>query len=642
MMLIPQEPKCEPLLIPVERKEIMSSSYIIIAVFGVLDVLLAAYAFSAYFKKVSSKATEIEAALSQLQEFDEHDYSMRFEDINNVLIKNKTIKEMWRDFSHNLTRVRTPEGKDELYSPVDASDFFRYNLAIKDINNSFWQNYGSIFTGLGILGTFLGLTIGLMGVDLSSSDVAVLKDGIGNLLNGISTAFGTSLLGIAFALIYGCVNKHFQDKLSESVSALSKRIEEMYPHKTVEQWLADGHRESIEQTKAIKNLSQEMAENLGELLDQQLSTNFEELCQKLDEQMKPVFEKLYDAISSLNEGGASAIAGAVNEKAGAQLDAFADVLQNLQETMQRGLEASEKTSAQANTMMIDTMKQIATSLSQGTDEAMKKQQDAATHMGEQMQQLIVAFNQSSEQATNNMLAATNAARQELNNSVAQTKSSAQNIVSAVQEMAQRQSDSLTESLNANKQKVDETVSALQQTLKDSNNALGDAYLALKDMAQTLEDLLKKMKTSSESMQHSAVPIVEATNILGQQLNVVKEHTNRLHEETVKQLDKLSAQGTLTEKSLTRMSDSVSAAENKAVEAWNTYNEGFNGIGNELGEVLNSITSNISQYNQMMNEGMKSQLKVFDDSMATATNHLKSIIDELADLVEELTAHNKGR
>ena len=174
MMLIPQEPKCEPLLIPVERKEIMSSSYIIIAVFGVLDVLLAAYAFSAYFKKVSSKATEIEAALSQLQEFDEHDYSMRFEDINNVLIKNQTIKEMWRDFSHNLTRVRTPEGKDELYSPVDASDFFRYNLAIKDINNGFWQNYGNIFTGLGILGTFLGLMIGLAGVDLSSSDVAVL------------------------------------------------------------------------------------------------------------------------------------------------------------------------------------------------------------------------------------------------------------------------------------------------------------------------------------------------------------------------------------------------------------------------------------------------------------------------------------
>lgn len=626
----------------VEMGNNMSSNVIIIAIFLLIDCWLAYYVYKKYYKKIKEKIEGINEALTYLQDFNELDYSLRFEEINTTLVKNPAINNMWQDFSRNLTKSRNVEGKDELYSPLEAGECFNFNLALKGINNVFWQNYGSIYTGVGILGTFLGLMIGLFGVDLTSSDVTVLKDGIGNLLNGISTAFGTSLFGIIFALIYGAFNKNIQERLSEAVSALANKIGEMYPRKTVEQWLADGHRESVEQTKAIKNLSQEMAENLGELLDQQLSTNFEELCQKLDEQMKPVFEKLYDAISSLNEGGASAIAGAVNEKAGAQLNAFADVLQNLQETMQKGLEVSEKTTAQANEMMIDTMKQIAVSLSQGTDEAMKKQQEAATHMGEQMQQLIVAFNQSSEQTTNNMLAATNAARQELTNSVAETKSFAQNIVTAVQEMAQKESDSIKESLDANKQKVDETVNALQQTLKDTNNALGDAYLALKDMAQTLEHLLKEMQASSESMQHSASPIVEATNILGQQLTVVKEHTNRLHEETAKQLDKLSAQGTLTEKSITRMSDSVSAAENKAVEAWNTYNEGFNGIGAELGTVLNSLTDNISQYNQMMNEGMKAQLKVFDDSMATATNHLKSIIDELADLVEELTANNKGR
>ena len=621
---------------------IMSSSYIVIGIFGVIDLVLAFYAYRNYFSKLSAKNSEIQFAIEQLQKYSVQDYSMRFEDINRLLLQNATIKDIWRDFSQNLTKSKSSEGRDELFAPVEAGEFFRYSLVIKDINNSFWQNFGSIYTGIGIFGTFLGLMIGLRGVDLSSSDVAVLKEGIGSLLSGISTAFGTSLLGILFALIYGAFNKNVQDKVAESVAQVAERIGEMYPRKTVEQWLSDGQRESVEQTKAIKNLSQEMAENLGELLDQQLSTNFDELCQKLDGQMKPVFEKLYNAISQLNEGGASAIAGAVNEKAGAQLDAFADVLQNLQETMKQSLETSEKTSSQANTILLDTMNQIAASLKQSTDENMKKQQESTDQMGDQMKQLIATFSQSTEQAMKNMLVASNAAQQEMNDSVTQTKTSAQNIVSAVQEMTEKHCALLEESVNANKQKVDDTVAILRETIKESNSTLGQSYSAIKDMAETLEDLLKKTQTAGKSMENSVAPIIEATNILKQQLETVQEQTNRLHEETATQIDKLFEQGLLTEQSLMKMSESVSAAENTAVEAWNTYKEGLTGIGDELSTVLNELNDNMSQYNQKMNDGMKEKLSEFDKSVGNAVAQLATVIEELNDLVEDLTGNNRDR
>ncbi len=620
----------------------MTTNHLIITVFIIIDLALMVWAILKYFIPLSVTSAKIDEALESLQSYQQDDYTLRFEDINKTLSQNQTIQGVWQDFSKTLTRVHNYGGKDELYSPVEAGEFFRYNAFVKNVNVTFWQNFGSIFTGVGILGTFLGLVLGLHGVDLSSSNVAVLKEGIGNLLGGISLAFVTSLLGIICALIYGIGNKHYQDALSKKVSRLAGRIEDMYPRRTVEQWLSEGQRESAEQTKAIKNLSSEMAESLSELLDQQLSTGFEELCQKLDEQMKPTFEKLYEAISSLNDGGATAIAGAVSEKAGAQLDAFAGALEQMQQTMKESLEVSERTSAQANAMMAETMQKIGSSLAQGTDEAVRKQQDAANQMSEQMQKMVMAFNQSSEAAMSNMLKASNAAQQGLNASVEQTKASAQSMVDSMQEISNKQAAMLEEAVISNKKRVDDTVDLLQETIKKNNETVGKAYVAVKDMAATLEGLLEKMNKSGAAMEQSVAPVLEATQALKLQLENVQTQTNRLHEKTVHQIDRLTGQNELTSKSIHNLAEAVKEAENKAVEAWNTYNNGLNGIEKEISGVLDNITDNITQYNQVTHKGMKDELSIFDNSMSSATNQLKSVIEELSELVEDLMDYNKSR
>ena len=111
--------------------------------------------------------------------------------------KSERLLPLWKDFSATLTK--TPDGT---FSTVSASEFFSTQNITRGMNMSFWQAYGGIFTGLGILGTFLGLTLGLRGLDMTSGDVEVLKGGIVNLLTGVETAFVTSLVGIFCALVY--------------------------------------------------------------------------------------------------------------------------------------------------------------------------------------------------------------------------------------------------------------------------------------------------------------------------------------------------------------------------------------------------------------------------------------------------------
>lgn len=63
----------------------------------------------------------------------------------------------------------------------------------------------SLLTSLGILGTFMGLTAGLTGLDMSSSES--LMTGVPLLLDGMRFAFGTSVAGVSCSLAFNMLNR---------------------------------------------------------------------------------------------------------------------------------------------------------------------------------------------------------------------------------------------------------------------------------------------------------------------------------------------------------------------------------------------------------------------------------------------------
>lgn len=587
----------------------MSINVVISVIFLIINIGLGVYSFKNYFYKLKNKGDDIREITSYLQTLNKEYYTYQFETINKKLLDNQTISGIWSDFSKTLTKWKNPQGGDELYSTVEAREYFRYNTVVNDINDNFWQNYGSIFTGVGILGTFLGLVMGLNGVDLSSSDVNVLKEGIGTLLQGISVAFTTSLFGIFFALIYGYFNKARRTVLSDDIEALAKRIEEMYPRKNTEQWLSDGHRESVEQTKVLKNMGQDMAETLSDLLDKQLSSGFEELCQTLDAQMKPMFEKLYEAIKTLNEGGASAVGDAVSKKAGEQLDSFVDTLKIIQETMVQNLESNKRANEEANAALMNAVVQIGDSLSKGTDEAVKRQQEAAELLGEQVRVIVNSLNESSTQTMDNLLESSNVIQQGLGYSVEQSKSAVEQINSII----------------ANH----------KETIEQS-------CISLSEITDKLDNVLKQVDISSEKMKMAALPIVEATTELKNQLSIVQQDADTLHKETINQIERLMKYGEDTESSISNLADTIDDAEQKAIEAWEKYDNGMSGLGAELGNILSSLIQKVNEYNQVTKNGMNEQLTRFDNSMTNAVAQLKAVIDEISELVNELTSYNEGR
>ena len=66
------------------------------------------------------------------------------------------------------------------------------------VNPYVYDSIPSVFTTLGVLGTFIGIFLGLM-----NFNVEKITESIPTLLGGLKTAFLTSIIGIILSLIFG-------------------------------------------------------------------------------------------------------------------------------------------------------------------------------------------------------------------------------------------------------------------------------------------------------------------------------------------------------------------------------------------------------------------------------------------------------
>lgn len=83
---------------------------------------------------------------------------------------------------------------------VDVEDFVNDSLFYHHSQRGVLQQVPGTLTGLGILGTFLGLLIGLRSLGFSSETSTI--ESIQVLLSGVRTAFYTSVAGVIFSILF--------------------------------------------------------------------------------------------------------------------------------------------------------------------------------------------------------------------------------------------------------------------------------------------------------------------------------------------------------------------------------------------------------------------------------------------------------
>lgn len=111
---------------------------------------------------------------------------------------------------------------------IPASEFFTEGTVCKysKCNMKLIESGAGSLVGLGLLGTFLGLTIGIWGFD--SKSAAGIQASIQQLLDGMGTAFITSLFGMAASLVYTFCEKRYKNNLAVCIHELIRKLDEDY------------------------------------------------------------------------------------------------------------------------------------------------------------------------------------------------------------------------------------------------------------------------------------------------------------------------------------------------------------------------------------------------------------------------------
>lgn len=106
-------------------------------------------------------------------------------------------------FAKYRMRVRSSRVGKRYANTCDIEDYVNEELLDKVGCSFFNSGISGTMTGLGILGTFIGLSLGLG--SFSGDDIYTISDNVGPLLSGMKVAFHTSVYGIIFSLIFNFV-----------------------------------------------------------------------------------------------------------------------------------------------------------------------------------------------------------------------------------------------------------------------------------------------------------------------------------------------------------------------------------------------------------------------------------------------------
>lgn len=139
----------------------------------------------------------------------------------------------------------------------------------KKVYHYVYESIPSLFTTLGIFGTFLGIYVGLQNFDVKD-----INNSIPTLLEGMKTAFLTSIFGIIFSIFFGKISQIVAERAEreESVVEVDEEIEAL---RQIISTLKENHKQQIavlqenqkQQTTILQENQKKVDKNHTEILE---------------------------------------------------------------------------------------------------------------------------------------------------------------------------------------------------------------------------------------------------------------------------------------------------------------------------------------------------------------------------------------
>jgi ABC-type transporter Mla subunit MlaD len=256
-----------------------------------------------------------------------------------------------------------------------------------NVNQNYLDLIPSMFTTIGILGTFGGIAVGLLGFESTN-----IEGSIPQLLDGLKTAFYASIVGISLSIIFSKViafikNKNEKGVLSEETLAINNLLESIRDLKndfsstddngnTIKPGnvFRDMYKESVKQSNSLQTFSADLAgtieagfykilndpsegvvaelkllqnaiDNLGTKISENTGDGMERIVSNLENSISRMIEEFKTSISGDTKNEMERLAQLLGQ-AGGSLNDFPDKLQIMTDNLNENFKGLQDVIAQ--------------------------------------------------------------------------------------------------------------------------------------------------------------------------------------------------------------------------------------------------------------------------------------------------------
>lgn len=632
-------------------------------------VLMLALSFIFYFLVPAFKQRSTLNKLLKILQGDELKNERNPEEVGRAFDGNRHLSHLWNEYRKTLyDSIPTNSGvvTTEWRSTVSAENFWNGQLVVDSrVHAEFFKHAPGIFTGLGIIGTFIGLIEGLGnfkvssisqtgGVAIQASVAQTAQKSLESLMHSVGEAFTISAIAIFLAMLATFFEKFLLNSLYSKVDEIAQLLDEKFASASAEKFLEQTASSTEESATQLKHLKSELLEDLTPLL-QELSEKqaimIERLAKSFQDGSAENTKKQIDASKNNNaelsdnisnaikaglEGPLKEIQDAVGKASGDQSSSAIKMLQDVMTSFSQKLNdlfgGQINGINELNQRTAQTMQDAVSKLNELVASLQEAGKSSTATMAEHMAKALVDMEARQAEITRStqaLVAELKAAIEKSQTTTAEgvkntSEEMARRMAEAIEKMDQRQ-DSINErtrefveqlkALVANSQT--ETSSKLQQTLEILGEQLGQMLVKFQNEQQRVLD---------EGLERENNTAIKTTNAVNTMTDSVESIVKQMGDASAKMQESLAVLTNVTTSAISGLSEGASEV--------NSATRNFASASDKVSEVMghaSSLTSNLSELttNVTMTSGV---LQQGIQDYSTHRQAVASLVAELNSLV----------
>ena len=594
---------------------------------------------------------------------------------------------LWQEFDESLV---LSSDKKQLFNTIDAEHFFNAkNLATGLTSSRLLAATPSFLVAIGVLGTFVGLTIGLEGLVGNTTEIETLKSGINKLISGAAVAFMTSVWGVTFSLSLNLIEKLFERSALNHIQDLQNKIDFLYPRLPAEQSLVHIAEYSKESKEALQELHERIGDRLQESINGMSEAMQNALTDTLNNIMGPAIQTLVHSTSqqssqvmenlvgSFMEGMSSAgrVQGEQLEKVAADVNTAVSSMGERLEQLFSKLSTQQASSLDAQDEQSRRFQEQLQQLANSADERQgqlesrfgkmmgdlaQQHEQQQTTLLEQQQKMLGSLGTASQQQIETMTSAVQRQQNALQDAVGKlldnvSQQGAQADVREQirQEKFQQQLNDVAQQQQALLTALAESVQAGQQQSRQMAEQHQQLLVRLQQVTDSAAQSSKHMDSSANQLGLLSTNVRSAAELLGQRLEQVTQRIEQAGSQNAALTDQLKQQAEMLARLQDGLLQGAERFEQAASEARNGFGEmkqtqqlfltgvrtEFNALGETLRSQVEAIEKQAEQWMQkyasevstQVHERMDQWNKVsleYATKMYHTAEAMSSVLDEL--------------